>query len=61
MKRCADCRHAIMTTDEDGETSGECGIAMPFWVPPPIADYGRWIMPDHGAKCGAFKAKTEER
>ena len=54
MKRCADCRHAMLTTDEDGETSGECGLVMPFWVPLAISDYGRWVMPDDGAKCAAF-------
>ena len=59
MNRCADCQHAIMTTDEDGETSGECGLVMPFWVPLPVADYARWVMPDDGAKCAAFRPKEQ--
>lgn len=56
MKRCADCKNVVVTVDEeDGEKGYECGVVMPFWVPLPVGDYGRWVKPDDGAKCAAFK------
>lgn len=59
MKRCADCRWVIDTTDEeDGEHEVECGLVMPFWVPLPVADYGRWVKPSDGDKCAAFEINS---
>lgn len=59
MKRCADCKHVETTVDEEdpSDIGYECAVRMPFWVPLPVADYGRWVGADEGVKCNAFQEK----
>lgn len=59
VRRCADCKHVIRTVDEEDPTDVgfECGYRVPFWVPLPVADYGRWVGEDEGAKCSVFDRK----
>lgn len=62
-KRCADCKHVIKSVDADDPTDVgyECAAVLPFWVPLPVADYGRWINDaDAGARCAAFKPATSQ-
>ena len=62
MKRCADCNWVIKTVDEEAaeDVGYECGLVMPFWVPLPVGDYGRWVKENDGANCAAFEQRAAQ-